>query len=147
MKSEKLDEGSDIDPKKTQVVFNNLFGPRVDEGRDKWDFSGASLRVDADKGVVFIEGLDPLQCGRRDGSERNCFLYELAVLQTDCFAFYQRPYLTVQIQLPVFRANCEEKVKVEGGSDLEEGDMAQAEAASVADQTSADLDAVLSSVE
>ena len=146
MKTEELDEGSDIDPKKTQVVFNNLFGPRVDGGRDKWDFSGASLRVDEGKGVVFIEGLDPLQCGRRDGSERNCFLYELAVLQTGCFAFYQRPYLTVQIELPVFRANCEEKVKVEGGSDFERGDVVQEEAAFVADQTSDDLGAVLSSV-
>lgn len=147
MKNEKLDEGSDIDPKKTQVVFNNLFGPRVDERGDKWDFSGATLRVDADKGVVSIEGLDPLQCGRGKESQRNCFLYELAVLQTGCYAFYQRPRLTVQIQLPVFRANCEEKVKVEGGQDFEKGDVVQAEVGSIADQSGADLGAVLSSVE
>ena len=141
MKDEVLRDGNDIAPEKMGVVFNNLFGPRVDGGRDKWDFRGASLRVDEGKGVVFIERLDPLQCGRRDGSERNCFLYELAVLQPGCFAFYQRPYLTVQIQLSVFKANCEEKLEVEGGSDLEEG-AAQQGVASIADQASVVMEGV-----
>jgi hypothetical protein len=139
MKAEDLREGDDIAPEKTKVVFANLFGPRVDREGDKWDFRGTVLRVDEGKGVVFIERLDPLQCGRREGSSRNCFLYELAVGTAGCFAFYQRPFLTVQIHLSVFKANCEEKVTVAAEPDLVETD-ASLGAALVADQARVVMD-------